>query len=484
MQAQRTTMPARAQMTNDSRVLIIDSYNFSLTVRSGHIVIKSGEGEKRIARIDASKSTGGIARIIILSHVGSVSMEAMRWASKMDVPIFQVSRDGEIGFCSPAFHTSDARIYKQQVLAQPGMPHEQIGLDITRELLTTKLVGQIEILREFGQDTTRACELIQMMALARDVRSMLAIEGNIANLYWKAWQDNVYVPWDLGALRYIPGHWSRFHGRSGLIKQSGGYKYSSNRDATDFVNACLNYAYKIAETEAMYACYIMGLHPALGMSHGAVHEAKSAMALDIIEAVRPVTDRVVLSYMDHGNGIPMGDDGKPAYLEKECGYELDNGTCRLYPPMTARLATAVSMAVAPHVIEIAQRIVRALTATEKVTLLAPLDPRIRERKPGRLLSSEITIEEIVPDHIWRIVDPMLPPKPGKSTITTDPRAILAAIIAHELYGVTWPKTVQNSPIDYRTARSRLGYWQKLGVWESIKAEFTKPGISLIARAAS
>src|ERR1700761_2896598 len=99
-------------MTPDSRTVIIDGYNFSLTVRRGHVVVREGKEERIISRVQSAKTTAGIARIIILSHVGYISMEVIRWAASLDVAIFQVSRDGTIGFCSPGLIRSDARLFK------------------------------------------------------------------------------------------------------------------------------------------------------------------------------------------------------------------------------------------------------------------------------------------------------------------------------------------------------------------------------------
>ena len=287
----------RARVSPDPRVLVVDDYDFTLTVRRGHVVVRSGSGERKISRLDAAKTRNGIARIIILSHVGSISVEVMRWAQALDVAIFQVSRDGSIGFVSPGASSSDGRIIRQQVLAQAGMPNERIGLDLTRTLLTAKLRGQRDIMHElFRSDTSDIDRQLTALQTAKDLPSMLAAEGNAAMPYWKTWQDQVFVPWELEALRYIPGHWSRFGGRAGVDTVANGYSNTSNRNAVDFTGACLNYAYKICETEAMYACHILGLHPGLGIGHG-THDGKPGMALDIIEPL--LTDRrphrVVLS---------------------------------------------------------------------------------------------------------------------------------------------------------------------------------------------
>lgn len=62
------TVATRALMNPDPRTVIIDGYDFALTVRRGHVVVKQGNRERVLSRIDAAKTSDGIARIIILSH--------------------------------------------------------------------------------------------------------------------------------------------------------------------------------------------------------------------------------------------------------------------------------------------------------------------------------------------------------------------------------------------------------------------------------
>jgi CRISPR-associated endonuclease Cas1 len=471
--------PMRARVTSDPHVVVVDGYACTLCVKRGCVVVKTGKTERVISRLDAAKTRDGVARIIILSRVGSISLEVIRWATALDVGIFQISRDGSMGFCTPGLVTADARMYKQQVLAAPDMPNRATGLEVVRELLTAKIAGQLEVLRMMGQDSARIAECITMMAGCRDVRSMLAVEGNAAIAYWKAWERSVFVPWEPAAMKVIPVHWSKFNGRAGVITRGNGYGDSSNRNATDFVNACLNYAYKICETEAMYACYATGLHPALGLSHGTVHEETPAMALDLIEPLRPIADQVVLSYLDHGNGIPFDDTGKPAYLDKRCAYELKNGVCHLSAPMTSQLAAAVSMTVAPHAMQWAENTAKNLAATAHISIVAPFDPRLKNRDGRKDLDAASTPRDLIPDHVWERVRTLIPEVPPGVGRRSDPRAILAGIIAHEIYGISWPKVATGFHLDWRTCRRRLGDWQETGAWESIKAEVTRPGVSRI-----
>jgi hypothetical protein len=105
------------------------------------------------------------------------------------------------------------------------------------------------------------------------------------------------------------------------------HDYPRNIRATDPANAMLNYTYRIAEAEAVHACHALGLDPAMGILH-ADKQGSDSFALDLIEAVRPYCDRVILQFLNCGLGIPVNDRGKPAYLNRLWFDETRDGQCQ------------------------------------------------------------------------------------------------------------------------------------------------------------
>jgi CRISP-associated protein Cas1 len=465
-------------VTADPRVLVIDSYVFSMSVRRGSLVIKSGMTERMISRDACSKRAGRIARILILSHAGTVSIAAMRWCAALDVAVYQVDRNCTVNLSSPGMIPSDARLYRRQVLAQDDMLNADLGLSLTRELLTAKIMAQHELASSvLHSPFKRIADYTVMLSRAGTLRELLAVEGNASKHFWRIWQGRVFAPIKPSDRKYLPEHWSRFNGRA-VKTREGGYRERSNRHATDLVNAMLNYAYKIAETEASYAAWQVGLHPALGLAHGMNDKDSPGMALDILEPLRPIVDAAVLSYLDCGNGIPLNEKSKPAWISRDSAYELPNGVCRLFPPMTSQLASSVSMAVASHAARWAERIARSLTHTDHISTLAPFDPRLRDRPHRFELGSDVTAEDIVPDEMWFRIQPILPQFTiGKHS--ADARRVLAGVILHEIYGLSYSAKNFDSRrfCNWQTARKRLEHWQQLGVWETIREIVTRPGIS-------
>ena len=220
----------------------------------------------------------------------------------------------------------------------------------------------------------------------------------------------------------------------------------------------------------------MQLHPGIGIAHG-THDGAPGMALDLLEPLRPIVDRTVLSYLDHGNGMPFDDTGKPAYMHRECAYEFTDGTCHLSAPMTTQLATVVSMAVAPDAMRYAELAVKTLAPGINTSLKASRDARLSKRPThSGVLAPDITTTDLIPDAVWDAVSRYVPIR-QTSGVPVDERTVLAGVVAVQVYGASW-SSVRALGIHEVTCKSRLALWEETGVSAKIRSEITRPGISL------
>ncbi len=89
----------------------------------------------------------------------------------------------------------------------------------------------------------------------------------------------------------------------------------------------LNYGYAILETEAILACHVTGLDPALGLMHTDTRY-RGSLASDLMEPVRPIVDKVVLDSVT-GRELARGDV-----------VETREGVCRLGPDLARQLAAS------------------------------------------------------------------------------------------------------------------------------------------------
>ena len=70
----------------------------------------------------------------------------------------------------------------------------------------------------------------------------------------------------------------------------------SNRHATHPVNALLNYAYGVLESQVHAALLVAGLEPSLGYLH-ANRPGRAALVYDVMEPLRPMVDAEVLRFV-------------------------------------------------------------------------------------------------------------------------------------------------------------------------------------------
>ena len=461
-------LAAWKQAEHDSRVIIADGDNLKIVVRNGHVLIQDGppggQRERKIPRVNP-----GTDRLLILSDFGYRSIEAERWLKALGIPWAVIDTRSGLGIVATSGATrEDARLLRAQAYAvtQPS------GLDITRALLTTKLDGQAEICRDIfrhpgaARMISECADEIRRSPTADDCRSW---EGQAASTYWSVWADRVTIPFPPGDMIKVPAHWLRFTGRTSDL-----HPYPRNIRASGPANAILNYLYRIAETEAVHACHALGLSPILGILH-ADKPDRDSFALDLIEAVRPFCDRIVLQLLDVGLGVPVSDRGKPAYLDRRWFHETKDGQCRLVAPLTHQLASHaadIGAALRPHAENTARILAHAATGNVTVPAARKTVARsvgrkapVSSNRPARLRDG-VTASDVIPDELWERVRKFIPEPPAgpygqrktsKPRDTSLDRDAVAAIVAHELLGTPWG--VPRVPVSVSTCRARLLEYQ-------------------------
>jgi CRISPR-associated endonuclease Cas1 len=326
--------------------IIASGANIHVSVRANCLTIKDKTGTRTIERVPA----GVYDRLVVDGGVGIITLEAMSWMQAYGMSWAVVFRDrGVIG--GSVDSEGDPEALRDQVNGDPA--------PVTRALLDAKLAGQARIAEDLGE--VAAAKQIRSMAdriaVRDDATVLTGSEGNAASAYWRAWQKHVHVPFLADHMLKVPPRYLRFEGRKSLTKAG------KKRNATDPANAMLNYAYTCLVSACTHACYSAGLHPGIGLSHNAPHlfehdgggHVRPSMALDIMEAMRPEADRVVLDLLDHGQGINP-------YLKWFDFLELDSGVVRVESAdLKARIIAGVE-ALRPEAVTWAGRVKDMLAA--------------------------------------------------------------------------------------------------------------------------
>jgi CRISP-associated protein Cas1 len=102
-----------------------------------------------------------------------------------------------------------------------------------------------------------------------------------------------------------------------------------NRHATHPVNAMLNYAYAVLESQVRIATVAQGLDPTIGYLHTS-RPGRVALVYDLMEPLRPQVDRLVLTFVLSHTFTPSD-------------FVLrDDGVCRLHPRLAQQVAQLVA----------------------------------------------------------------------------------------------------------------------------------------------
>jgi transposase len=84
---------------------------------------------------------------------------------------------------------------------------------------------------------------------------------------------------------------------------------------------------------------------------------------------------------------------------------------------------------------------------------------------------EALAKRLVPDELWAIVEPLIPPfapRPqGGGRAPAEPRAVFTSIVYVLTSGCAWRLLPRSFGVDFRTAHRRFGQWTDAGLWRRV-----------------
>jgi len=297
-------------------VITVTGHAVRLKVWLRSLWIEDGfKSEGEIRQRTLHRAVAPIERILFLAGSGFVTVDALDWCAENKAPIVAVSQSGDLRWVLLAGKGGEwaCRLRRAQALA----PFTEAGVEIARWLITRKIAGQRDTLRELSRSQESVKEGLPDVEGARTIPHLRYLEAKAADAYWRAWRG---IPVHFAPPSYakkVPAHWTAFRGRGSPISNGA-------RNAADPMNALLNYAYALLEAEARIACHEAGLDPYLGILH-TDQDARRSLIYDVMEPARPVADRLVLN-------LVTNHAFRPGEL-----WSLRDGRCRLDQDLCARL---------------------------------------------------------------------------------------------------------------------------------------------------
>ena len=297
-------------------VVTLFGYGIQVRVDRGHLVLEDGVGDKRrqarLARVGHQ-----LERLVIIGADGMVSLAALRWLADQKAAFVMLERDGSVLAVTGPVRRSDARLRRAQACAG----QSELGLQISRELITLKLFGQERVARDRLRDVATGDAiglLCKELASAKTLDEVRTFEARAGAAYWISWRG-VQMQFPKRDAMQIPEHWFTFGTRTSPLS---GF---SPRLAINPVNAILNYLYAILEAETRLAIAAMGLDPGLGFLH-VDYEKRDSLACDLMEVVRPEVDAFLFDWASQ----------RP--FKRTWFFEQRNGNCRLMADFAATLS--------------------------------------------------------------------------------------------------------------------------------------------------
>ncbi len=323
-----TPPKAHKRRKADREPLILAGHGVRLRIHQGSLVVQNGFTHYPQEREELRFFPGDTklpSRIVALDSDGSITLDVMKWLSRQGVPLVMVDWCGEVVSVVGDGGAYDPALREAQIAAQ----RSGLGLQIAIELIEGKIRGSIDTLEGLPPSLVRSGAIEQLVIMSAElqgtppenVQQLMLVEAKAAYVYFSCWRM-LKMRWKGTGRKPIPPEWHSM----GLRQSMYG---SGNRNATHPLNAMLNYAYAVLESQVRISLVSQGLDPTIGYLH-ACRPGRAALVYDLMEPLRPQVEHSMLAFVHSHTFAPsdfvMGPDG----------------VCRLHPQLARKAAGLVA----------------------------------------------------------------------------------------------------------------------------------------------
>jgi CRISP-associated protein Cas1 len=308
--------------------LILAGHGVSLRVEAGTLLIRNGfthypqkQETYRFFKGDSDLPP----RIIMLDGSGSLTFDVLTWLNQQKVPLVKVDWTGDV--VTVASGESFAANRERVAWQTETRSNKRKRMEFCNALIGKKIEGCIQTLetslrRSFAWDRAMKRAREDLTRLADDppqtVDVLRLLEAQSAVAYFRAWHATSLL-WRASARHPIPDEWRTVGPRYSRVYASG------SRNAAHPVNAILNYAYAVLQSQVQIKLVAEGYDPMLGIMHYD-RDGAPAFVFDMMEPERPKVDRAVLAFL------------KSEALHPADFVIREDGVVRLNPELARRVA--------------------------------------------------------------------------------------------------------------------------------------------------
>ncbi len=293
--------------------LYLSGFGVSLSVDGARLIVRDGflepDSKQRVHEFQPRRMP--YDSVVIDGQTGSISLAAIKWLMRHGVPVFILDYNGTLLSSTLPKDPVNGPLKIAQIDAYRD-PIKRFY--IAKKLVEAKAQRSSDVLNwlaerygKFDSEATLKAEL-ERLAQCESLPRLLSIEGRIADIYWQYVQT--VIPAKLGFT-------SRTH-------------ETHQMNASDPVNALLNYGYAILESECRKALNSVGLEPTVGFLHEA-QQTRYAFVYDLMEPYRWLIDTTIIECHEY------------ARFSKKGFYRLDNYVLRLKPEAVKKLLAALQI---------------------------------------------------------------------------------------------------------------------------------------------
>jgi CRISPR-associated protein Cas1 len=286
----------RTKRAKPQSALILAGYGVSLRIHGGALEIKNGlthYPQQRETYLLFRGDADLPERIILSDCSGSISFDVLSWLSEQKISLIRIDWRGEIVCVGGGSGYSANPFRVQWQLETRGNP--TLRIEYCRSIIAKKIEASIATLEKSvrrSEKWERAISTAYGALTKLDGKSpetiieLRALEANCAAAYFRSWQG-IPIKWRGTSRRPIPDNWHTIQQRSSPFHLAG------NRNGAHPVNAILNYAYTVLESEIRIKAIADGYDPTIGIMHEG-HDGSSKFVFDLMEPERPKVDRAIL----------------------------------------------------------------------------------------------------------------------------------------------------------------------------------------------
>lgn len=307
----------------------------SLQVDKGTLLIRDGFTHWPQERTEHRFFKGSLElppRIVMLDGSGSLSFDVITWLSEQGIPLVCLNYRGEaVSVIGGSGYAGDPEKIQWQIDTRND-PERRMNFSC--DLIVRKLESCLVTLRDVIPNrpsrevaitrTESAIGQIEAGAV-RSIEDLRMLEAGAAASYFNAW-NGLPLVWRSRWKHPVPDTWLTIGARG----SSGRARHISNRHARHPVNAMLNYAYGMLNSQTHIEAVAEGYDPRRGVMHHDRDDGDAyAWVFDTMEPCRASFDAGVLNFV-----LTTSLVGADFVLSQD-------GVCRLAPHLAARLLSSL-----------------------------------------------------------------------------------------------------------------------------------------------